>query len=147
MQNNASQKYLEQQILSASPARLVAMLFDRAIVSLNEAIEAIEAGHIERRWKANKRATEILYHLWETLDFEHGGEIAENMARLYVFMLQRLVAIDVENSQEAAREVIRLLEPLRRSWHELATAEPKEAGPTGDAEGKPGEIKPISLSA
>jgi len=42
MEREASQKYLAQQVMSASPAKLVFMLYDRAILSLREAIRLIE---------------------------------------------------------------------------------------------------------
>jgi flagellar protein FliS len=127
MDREVSHKYLAQQIMSASPAKLVAMLYERAITLLREAIEAIEAGDIKRRWTANGKATEVIIHLWGTLDRERGGEIAENLNRLYGFMMMRLTMIDVENDAQAARDVIGLLEPLHRSWQELADGEPASA--------------------
>ncbi len=123
MDREASQKYLAQQVMSASPTKLVAMLLDRAVMLLHKAIEAIEAGDIQRRWRANSKATEIIAELWQALDKERGGEIAENLNRLYGFMTMHLVMVDAENSAQAARDVINLLEPLRRSWRELADNE------------------------
>ena len=120
MDREVSQKYLAQQIMSASPAKLVVMLYERAITLLRETVEAIEAGEIERRWRANAKATDVICHLWDTLDRERGGEIAENLNRLYGFMMMRLTMVDVENDAQAARDVIGLLEPLQRSWHEVA---------------------------
>ena len=120
MDREISQKYLVQQIMSASPAKLVAMLYERAVTLLHETVEAIEAGDIERRWRANAKATEVICHLWGTLDRERGGEIAENLNRLYGFMMMRLTMVDVENNAQAARDVIGLLEPLQRSWDEVA---------------------------
>ena len=132
MDQNGLQKYRAQQIMSASPAKRVAMLYDRAIGLLNEAVEAIEAGDIERRWRCNSKATEVICHLWETLDMDQGGEIAANLNRLYDFMIRRLTAVDAANDPQAARDVIRLLEPLRRSWHELADAQGSQANPAAE---------------
>ncbi len=123
MDRQASQKYLAQQVMSASPAKLVSMLYDRAVMLLNEAIEAIEAGDTQRRWRANSQAAEIIAELWQALDMERGGEIAENLNRLYGSMTMRLTMVDVDSSAQAARDVIHLLEPLRRSWHQLADKE------------------------
>ena len=39
MDREVSQKYLAQQIMSASPAKLVAMLYERAITLLRETVE------------------------------------------------------------------------------------------------------------
>ncbi len=120
MSQNASQTYQTQAIMTASPAQLVVMLYDRAITCLNEAIKAIEAGDIERRWQANSKAIDIISHLAMTLDMEKGGQIAQNLEQLYRFMVAQLVNVDVRNDPKPARDVIQLLEPLRDSWKEIA---------------------------
>lgn len=133
MKPSVSKAYQTQSVMTASPARLVAMLFDRAISSLKEAVRAIEAGEIEARWRANTRATDIVSHLALTLDMERGGEIAANLDRLYRFILERLPEIDIHNDPQTARDMIALLEPLRRSWHDLADGGadlPQAAGST-----------------
>jgi flagellar protein FliS len=145
MDREASQKYLAQQVMSATPAKLVAMLYERAITLLRETVEAIEVGDVERRWRANGKAAEVISHLWGTLDRERGGEIAENLNRLYGFMIMRLTMVDVENSAQAAHDVIELLAPLQRSWQVLANG-----GPTnGETESRSGEAAPtpVSISA
>ncbi len=142
MERGASQKYLAQQVMSASPAKLVAMLYERAITLLHDAVRAIEAGDVERRWVANSKATEIVVELWQALDMEAGGEIAENLNRLYGFMVMRLTMVDTENNAQAARDVIALLDPLRRSWHEIA--EGKSAN--GESKGSSDNPKPLQVS-
>ncbi len=120
MKNEATRHYKKQELMTASPARLVVMLYDRATQSLNDAIRAIELGDIERRWKSNKNANEVITHLAMTLDFEKGGQIAQNLNDLYKFMLRTLINVDVRNDPQAARDVIKLLEPLRESWDQIA---------------------------
>ena len=119
--------YLARELSAASPAKKVAMLIDRAIQALNEAIRAIDRGDIQGRWTANNQAGTIIETLWLTLDLEKGGEIAANLDRLYSFMLQHLTQVDLRNDPKPAVEVITLLEPMRRSWHELALKEAKAA--------------------
>ncbi len=120
MRSNASRQYQTQQIMTASPAMLVFMLFEKAIGSLKEAVNAIENKEIEARWRANGRAMEIVFHLQMTLDMGKGGEVAANLDRLYSYILTRLPKVDIRNDVAAAKEVIGLLEPLRESWRELA---------------------------
>lgn len=122
-----SMAYLSQQLASLSPAKRVAMLYDKAIASLREAIQAIEDGDVQRRWNANHLAGQIIETLWATLDLDRGGEIAANLERLYSFMLRHLAAVDMKNDPKPAQEVIELLEPLRQSWHELAKQQEAEA--------------------
>lgn len=136
--------YQSQQVMGASPVKLVAMLYDRTIASLREAVIAIGEEDIQRRWTSNNRAVEIITHLWSTLDTDQGGEISENLSQLYRFMLTRLLDVDMKNDPAAAEEVIQLLEPLRKSWHELASS----TGEVGDqATAHNVGAKPLPVSA
>lgn len=120
MSQNGTRQYQIQQIMTATPAMLVFMLYEKAIGCLKEAVKAIEDNEIEARWRANGRAMEVISHLQLTLDMDKGGEVAANLDRLYSYMLRRLPQVDIRNNAPAAREVIGLLEPLRDSWRELA---------------------------
>ncbi|MBI4183097.1 MAG: flagellar export chaperone FliS [Proteobacteria bacterium] len=120
MVHKAAQHYRNHQVRTASPAGLVAMLYDQAIASLNDAVRAIGAREIEKRWRANNRAVEIITVLSATLDREQGGVIAENLDRLYQFMIARLIDVDLKNDPAAARDVIGLLQPLAEAWRQLA---------------------------
>lgn len=114
------QQYQTQRIMTASPAQLVFMLYEKAIGCLHEAIRAIAEADIEARWRANGRAMEIIDHMQMTLNTEQGGEIADNLDRLFGFLLRRLPRVDVKNDPKPAEEAIALLEPLRESWRQLA---------------------------
>ncbi len=127
MTENASRQYQTQQIMTASPAMLVFMLFDKAISSLNAAVRAIAANDVQERWRNNNRAIAVISRLQMTLNMELGGEIAENLDRLYGFMLKLLSTVDPNNDPKPAEEVIKLLEPLRDSWRELANQGDKPA--------------------
>jgi flagellar protein FliS len=145
--------YLSQQLAALSPASRVAMLYDKAIASLREAIQAIEDGDIQRRWSANNLAGQIIETLWATLDLDKGGDIAANLDRLYSFMLRHLSEVDMKNDPKPAQDVIKLLEPLRQSWHELAKQNQMQAhaarpAPIPGAASDPGEPRmKITVSA
>ncbi|MFZ5789671.1 MAG: flagellar export chaperone FliS [Pseudomonadota bacterium] len=137
---NGTTAYLARELSAASPAKKVAMLLDRAVASLGEAVQAIERRDIQARWNANQRAMQIIEMLLLHLDMEKGGEIAANLDKLYNFMLNRLTQVDIKNDPAPAREVASLLEPLRRSWHELVQREARatpasrpDAAPAGSA--------------
>ena len=135
--------YQTQALMTASPAQLVVMLLEKATASLNEAIAAIEGGQIEDRWRANKRAIEIINHLDLTLDLDRGGEIAKNLRSLYSFALRRLADVDFKNDTQAARDVIKLLEPLLTSWRELAKG-PAEGETTGQPTAPKAQDRPTA---
>lgn len=132
MDKQASATYRTQQVMSASPTECVAMLYDEAVRALRKAVEAIAAGDIEGRWKSNKKAQDILYHLDGTLNFEQGGEIALNLSQLYRYVLRRLIQVDVDNDPAPAEEAIALLRPLQASWRQLASGKASARGAAAD---------------
>ena len=120
MKRSAAETYKTQAIMTAPPAKLVAMCYDRAIGSLMDAATAIEKNDIQRRCDNATRAANIIAHLWSTLDMEKGGEIAQNLSSIYGFAMQRLLDVNMRNDAKAANEVIDLLKPLAQSWNALA---------------------------
>lgn len=134
------------------------MLYDHAIVALHDAIKAIEENNIEKRWKANTKACDIITHLWTTLDVEGGGEIARNLDQLFGFMMTKLPEVDFKNNPQPARDVIKLLEPLRSAWKELldskteqelnqALADAKNATPAASPETSQNQASPQQTAA
>lgn len=120
MNEHAVNKYQQQQVNTASPAKMVFMLFEKLLSRLQEALHAIERNDIQARCNANCSAQELLAHLSSTLDMDQGGEIAVNLEKLYTHCMIRLMDVDRHNDPEAANEVIGLLAPLRDSWAKLA---------------------------
>lgn len=118
---NGYEKYLETAVETASPARLIVMLYDGALRFVNEAIHAIQARNYEHQNYAFQRAQRILAELISSLDFEKGGEIAENLFRLYTYMYNQLVEANLQDSIERAQHVIQLLSELREAWDTVAS--------------------------
>ena len=115
----ANNPYAAQSIMTASPSALVVKLYDAALLNLRKTIACIEKGDITGRWKYNRKTFDIIEHLTLTLNPEKGGEIAENLAELYTFILRQLILVDEKNDAETAENVITLLKPLHESWREL----------------------------
>jgi flagellar protein FliS len=55
----------------------------------------------------------ILTELDCALDMEIGGPLAENLSRLYQYMMNRLTLANIDSNAEALDEVERLLSELR----------------------------------
>ncbi|MFN3691173.1 MAG: flagellar export chaperone FliS, partial [Fimbriimonadales bacterium] len=88
---NGYERYLETAVETASPARLIVMLYDGAIRFINEALAAMRQRDYETKNAQLQRAQKILAELISSLDFDKGGEIAENLFRLYTYMYNQLV--------------------------------------------------------
>ncbi|MCU0616979.1 MAG: flagellar export chaperone FliS [Gemmatimonadaceae bacterium] len=85
--------YRELEVLSASPERLVVLLYDGLVVQLERARLATERQHLEGQVVALSKARAIVGELLATLDFEQGGEIADRLASIYQYLLLELVDV------------------------------------------------------
>ena len=83
---------IETGVTSASPHKLIVMLFDGALVSVSTAILQMKAGNIPEKGKAISKAIMIIDSgLRASLDKKVGGEIAEGLDALYEYMASRLL--------------------------------------------------------
>lgn len=135
MYENQTANYLQKQIETASPAQRVVMLYDGAIKFYLKAKQAIEQKDIEARFNANKRATDIIVHLLGTLNLERGGDVAQRLYTIYMFIMKRQMDIDLKNDATAVDEIVGYLKTLRKSWEEIATkgADRAQAEANGEA--------------
>ena len=110
---------------SASPHRLIQMLFDGLLQNLNTAIGALQRGDIELKGQQIGRAVRILEEgLKGGLNRELGGELATNLGALYDYCVQRLTVANLRNDAAAVEEVVALMSPVAKSWQEIgATAQ------------------------
>lgn len=112
---------LETQIESASPHKLVVMLFDGALVAIANAQRHMEGKAIAEKGKAISSAIDIIANgLQASLDHERGGEIAIQLDALYEYMGRRLLHANLHNDLAALKEVSSLLQELKSAWEKIA---------------------------
>jgi flagellar protein FliS len=97
------------------------MLYDGAIRFINEAAYAMQQRDYETQNAKLQRAQKILAELISSLDFDKGGEIAENLFRLYTYMYNQLVEANINDSRDRLEHVVHLLSELREAWDTIAT--------------------------
>jgi flagellar protein FliS len=111
--------YEEHTVNTASPVKLVVLLYDGAIRFLKLAERAFAEGdRVLARMHIGK-AEKIILELLGSLNFEDGGEIAENLFALYRFVLRECARMSGENYEEVLPGVIRILSGLRDAWKNL----------------------------
>jgi len=113
---NGIESYQQTTIGTQSRGRLIVMLYDGAIKFMKLAIREIEAGNWAAKGQYLSRAQDIVNELNAVLDMEGGGEIAQNLRRLYLFMNRRLWEANAKRDPQMIREVITLMEELNQSW-------------------------------
>lgn len=112
---------IETGVISASPHKLIVMLFDGALVSVTAAIMHMKAGDIPAKGAAISKAIMIIDSgLRAALDKKAGGEIAEGLDALYEYMGSRLLQANLKNQVDILEEVQRLLGELRGAWNAIS---------------------------
>jgi flagellar protein FliS len=113
---------LETGVLSASPHKLVVMLFEGAMLQVTLAKQHMNAGQIAKKGKAISRAIAFIETgLRASLNKNVGGELALNLDALYAYMSKQLVVANTKNNLEALEEVYRLLSELKGAWEAIGT--------------------------
>lgn len=113
--------YVQNEVLNASPERLVQLLYDLGIRCVAAARECNRTKDIAGRVRYINRVFAVLVELSDGLDFEAGGEIALNYARIYEYCQRRLIDANVQQSDVRLAEVESLLKDLREAWDVVVT--------------------------
>ena len=128
-------EYARNAVMSASPARLLTMLYDRLLLDLTRA----ETAQQQADWPVASEnlihAQAIITELLGTLKTDV-WDGAENLQAIYTYSFSTLVSANVARDAKLTRECIDLLEPLRLAWHEAAAQLPA-AGTTPGAAAVP----------
>ncbi len=118
---------VETSVGSASPYRLVEMLFDGYMEALAQAKGAMQLKQIEVKGKAIGRAARIVDEgLKAGLNLTDGGRLAADLRDLYEYVSMRLVLANVRNDLSILDECVRLIEPLRQAWKDIRPQVPGE---------------------
>jgi flagellar secretion chaperone FliS len=111
-------QYQTNQIQTASPEKILIMLYDGAIQFLNKAKKEIENKNIQEVHNNIIGAQKIISEFMNTLDMEIGGETAVNLYNLYEYMHFRLVQANIKKNVEMVDEVLTHLKDLKATWEE-----------------------------
>jgi flagellar protein FliS len=115
----AMEQYQRAQVESASPTRLIVLLYEGAIRFCSLAQDAMQKGDLEIQNANLIRAQRIIGELLGSLNRNAGGEVAANLARIYTHMLGELVRANLYDDQQVIRQVTALLMEMRASWAEI----------------------------
>lgn len=120
---------LETGVVSATPHKLIVMLFDGALAALAKAMHDMKAGNVPAKGKSISQAISIIDNgLRASLDKKSGGEIAVSLDALYEYMSERLLVANLKNDANILEEISGLLKDLRGAWVAIGT-DPAVAAP------------------
>jgi len=115
-------------VSSANGVQLIQMLFDGLLESLAATKGHIQNGAIVEKGKSIARASRIVIGLQGALDFERGGDLANNLNELYGYVTRRLLHVNARNDLDALEEIFGLMNEIRSAWEgvpDLIPASPR----------------------
>lgn len=114
----AFNQYQNTQVTTASPEKILLMLYDGAINFTRIARERMEQGDVAGKAKFIGKGLAIVTELMNTLNHDVGGEIAQRLEQLYVYIIDEYTAANVNNSVKSLDNALKILTSLRETWAE-----------------------------
>lgn len=123
--NQSISTYRNVDLGTANPHQLLLRVYDSAITNLVDAEVALRAG--SPAGESLDRVRSVVAALMNALDFET-GEIAHNLMRLYLFVLDRVYESLIHKKDRDLRQARRVLETLRDAWEQVPAEQARDAG-------------------
>ncbi len=125
--NSAKNAYVQSSVETASPARLLVMLYDRLVLDLQRGLAAQQAGNIPEAHTQLVHAQEIVIHLRSTLKVEawDGGP---GLASLYDWLHSQLIKANISKDPSVTEGCLSLVENLADTWRTAALQAAQAAG-------------------
>jgi len=125
---NALSAYKETRIRTASQGQLIVMLYDEAVKQLEKGLELLnlnksgktDPSRIEIIGNTIIKARDIITELMVSLDFEQGGEIAQNLFALYTWFNKELLEAHITMDIARIAMVKSQIDNLRGAWVDIA---------------------------
>ncbi len=116
---NYAQNYLNQSVATASPERLLVMLYDRLVLDVRRAAAAQEAGDHATASTNLLHAQEIVLELRSSLRLDV-WEGAQQLADLYTWLYSQLIKANTSRDITVTQDCLTIVEPLAETWREAA---------------------------
>lgn len=131
--HKAANAYMQTKVTTTTPGHLVAMLYDGAITFLEQAKEEIAAKQYAKKGILISQALSIIAELDGSLNTEKGGDIAQNLHRLYMYCNSRLLMANMKMDIAPLDEVIGILSSLGSAFAEISKTQSHPSPPRASA--------------
>ena len=125
--NTKLDSYRTADTMGKSPVDLVIKIYDGAIKAFRSAQEAYQEERSNDGFDELQKARKFITHLYTTLNMEQGGDIAENLGKLYTLILTQTDVAEGTKDQAMIQTNIDLLNNLREGWLGVSQQKRKES--------------------
>jgi len=111
--------YQKNQVAGMSQKDLILLLHNGALKFLDQAREELAKDNVEGFADRVERIHRIVQHLYTTLDFDAGGEIAEKLGSIYSFIISQLYIVNSTRSVAIIEDLKEVISNLKEGWQEI----------------------------
>ncbi|MFO1076856.1 MAG: flagellar export chaperone FliS [Planctomycetota bacterium] len=115
----AAATYQRNAVLTASPEKIVKMLYDGAIKNLEKCRIGLEDPRTARSPEVGQnlgRAIGIIGELRASLDHAAGGNVARDLDRLYEYGLDQLSQANATRTAAGVTNTLKVMRTLKEGW-------------------------------
>ncbi|SRR5579871_1371057 len=116
MLKHSYKNYFDDDVLAASPLKLVELLYRGALDAVADARRHLRQRDIRARSQAVSKAMAIVTQLSLSLDRAQGGDLSRRLEQIYGYVLRLLMKANAEQSEGPLLEAEKLLGTLREAW-------------------------------
>lgn len=110
--------YQNTQITTASPEKILVMLYDGAIKFTLLAQERMKQKDMAGKGTYIGKSMAIVAELMATLNHEVGGKVAQDLEQLYIYLIGEFTKANVDNDITALENAHKILVTLRDTWND-----------------------------
>ena len=111
--NKFIKQYQASNVNTATPEKLMIMMFDGALQFLQKAKIAIAEGNLKERSINIDGARKIIRELMRTIDLENGNDVSKQLFKLYNKMAMNLIKANVQRNAALIDVVIEDVSNIR----------------------------------
>ena len=139
-----AKSYKAQSVQTASPGKLVLMLFDGYLRFTTAAKNSFNEEDLTKKNEGINnnliRAQNIVTELQSSLDMSVPGELPGTLYRLYDYVLHQLQQANLQKNPEPISEADKVISELREAWAEMLIQNPT------DGSSAPSDSSTVSIS-
>jgi flagellar protein FliS len=109
--------YLVEKVNAAGPAELIALLYDKAVLSLKRAQQFLAAGDKDRAYGRIVNASDVVLELRCVLN-PAAGDMTVRLEALYAWVTSRLLVAASRHDSTAVQDALDVLQPLQSAWRQ-----------------------------
>jgi flagellar protein FliS len=132
MRHHGYQNYFDNDVLAASPLKLIQMLYAALLDCVRAARRHVRDKDIPARTLAINKAIGIATQLSGCLNHEADVVLSRNLAGLYAYLIRLFIDANLKQSEAPLAEAENLISTLADAWNACAPTPPDRSYPDSD---------------